>query len=81
MTTAESAETVRKIADLLRVAAFQRRITQGAIAKSAGLSRSAVSEYLNGHTAIPLSAYLDLCAALRINPNDLLDEAQAGLSE
>ena len=81
MTTTESAETVKRIADLLRVAAFQRRITQGAIAKSANLSRSAVSEYLNGHTAIPLSAYLDLCAALGINPNDLLDKAQSALSD
>lgn len=76
MTTSESARINRRVSERLRSAAFERRVTQASIAQRAKLSRSAVNEYLNGHKDMPFPAFLDICAAVGLDPHVLLSEVQ-----
>lgn len=76
MTTEESERVTAYIAERLRVMAFSQRVSQGEIGKRAGLSRSAVNEYLNGKAPIPLSAFIDICAAIGAKADEVLADAQ-----
>lgn len=76
MTTEQAEKYAKQIAGRLRAEAFARRVSQGAIAQAAGVSRSTINEYLNGHTPIPMGAYLDICTALNISPQGLIAEIQ-----
>lgn len=76
MTTEKTARVTAHIAGQLRVLAFQRRVSQQAIASRSGLSRSAVNEYLNGRKVIPMSAYLNICDALDVDSVAILAAAQ-----
>lgn len=75
MTTDKAAKITAAIANRLRVEAFNRRVSQGALAETVGVSRSAINEYLNGKSPIPLAAYLDMCDRLGLDSEDVLREA------
>lgn len=76
MTTEQSARVTAYMAERLRAEAFGRRISQGAIAEKISLSRSAVNEYLNGRTQIPIGVYLDICAAIGLDAEGIMREAR-----
>jgi transcriptional regulator with XRE-family HTH domain len=72
MATDMAEEATQNIATYLRHEAYLRSITQGTIAESAHLSRSAVNDYLRGKKEMRLPAFLDICAAIGVNPDDVL---------
>ena len=81
MATDSAVETTQFIATYLRNKAYYNRIAQGVIAERAQLSRSAVNDYLNGNVEMRLTAFLDVCAAIGVNPDDVVRAAAAHVSE
>lgn len=81
MTTEQSAAVTVKIAEELRALAFKKRVSQGSLAKAAGLSRSAVNEHLNARTPIPMPVFLDYCQVLGEDPAAVLRAAQEAASK
>jgi transcriptional regulator with XRE-family HTH domain len=47
-------------------------ITQAALAEKAGLTPSAISQFISGDREPSLSSLLQICYALQTTPNDLL---------
>ena len=61
----------------LRAERSRQQMDYGDLAKEAGMSRSSAHRYLNkSGLAVPLTALVDLCAALNMDPLEVLSEAQ-----
>ena len=80
MTTFTS-ELEAAIADQIQVIARRSdpRITQGDMAKAAGVGREAMNNYLTGKRAMPLPVLLNVCELLGVDLNDLATRAYAQL--
>lgn len=76
MTTERAAKITAYIAEYLRTTAYERRVSQGELAKAAEVNRGTMNEYLNGRSQMPIAVLFDVCARLDINPEDVLVKAQ-----
>lgn len=76
MTTENAARSVARVAAFLRLEAYSRSVSQGSIAEAAGVSRSAMNEYLNGRMTLPLGTFFDICFALGLEPDEVLREGR-----
>lgn len=51
------------------------------IAASTGLSKSVLHLYFSGARQIPMSAYIDICEALGVDPRVIFDRAEEALKK
>lgn len=65
-------EITARVAESLRTAATDRGVTDAMIADRAHLSRYMVRHYLAGTRDIHMTPFLDMCAVIGINPEDVL---------
>lgn len=70
----EVVDTTQKIATQLRVAIAKKNTapTNQEIAEKANISAMAVGRYLKGERAIPMPAYVAICAALEVDPVEIM---------
>lgn len=68
------ATVTAEIAQRLRTARTQRRLTQQALAEQLGMSREAISRYESGERDIHIATLIDLSRALGCPLTELLPE-------
>ena len=64
------------IAGELRAARGRLQLTMEQLAEASGVAKTTVNRAFKGETAIAIEPLLKLCAALKIDMAELLDEAQ-----
>jgi len=69
------------VAAELRAQRGRARVTVDALAERTGLAKSTVLNYLNNRRDIPMSAFLDLCTALDVNPREIFAAAEHSLQD
>lgn len=70
MTTADDYR--ERVAAEVRAAMARKRMTQAVLAKTAGISRQALSDRLAGKRSFTTDHIIGICAALDLDPADLL---------
>lgn len=64
------------VATELRAQRARVRISYESLVEATGLARSTLANYLEGRRQIPLEAFIDICAALHVEPRDIFAAAQ-----
>lgn len=67
------------VAAELRAERGRNKVTVDALATAAGLSKSAVLNYLNNKRDIPTTAFVEMCRALGVSPKVLFERAEQSL--
>lgn len=73
------AKASQSIAAQLRATVAVKGILKKDLAEQSGLAVNTLSRYLNGHRDIPVSAFMQICQALELDPGTVLDEAAKDL--
>lgn len=70
----EISDTTEKIARQIRLAVAEKSIAPSneKLARETGLASMSIGRYLKGERAIPMPAYIALCAALDIDPVEIM---------
>lgn len=70
----EQIDTTEKIARQIRLAVAEKSVAPSNewLAKQTGLAAMSIGRYLKGERAIPMPAYVALCAALDIDPIEIM---------
>ena len=73
VTTTDS-DTTEKIARQIRLAVAEKSIAPSneRLARETGLAAMSIGRYLKGERAIPMPSYVALCAALDIDPVEIM---------
>lgn len=69
------------VAAELRAERGRKKVTIEQLVKEAGLSRSAVLNYLNGKRDIPTPALVEISRALDVDPRLIFERAQVTVKE
>ncbi|WP_082123951.1 helix-turn-helix transcriptional regulator [Arthrobacter sp. YC-RL1] len=75
----DESKTSQSIAAQLRAVVAVKGILKKDLAEKSGLAVNTLSRYLNGHRDIPVSAFMQICQALGVDPGALLNEAAKDL--
>lgn len=75
----DEAKASQSIAAQLRAVIAVKGILKKNLADKSGLAVNTLSRYLNGHRDIPVSAFLQICSALGVDPGALLNKAAKDL--
>lgn len=67
------------VAAELRAERGRNKVTVDALAAAAGLSKSAVLNYLNNKRDIPTPAFVEMCNALGVSPRVIFERAEQAL--
>jgi transcriptional regulator with XRE-family HTH domain len=67
--------TEAQVARQIRVELAARAMEQGDLADRAGMARSTLSRYLQGHRSMTMTTFFSIAAALDTKPSDLLARA------
>ena len=62
----------------LRAARLGRCLTQAEVAEALGLPQSTISKYESGERRLDVIEFIDLCAALGVDPRDIVGRLLAG---
>ena len=69
------------VATELRAQRARVRITYDALVVETGLAKTTLINYLEGRRAIPLTAFADICRALRIDQRDVFTAAEHSIEQ
>lgn len=75
----DESKTSQSIAAQLRAVVAVNGILKKDLAEKSGLAVNTLSRYLNGHRDIPVSAFMQICQALGVDPGALLNKAAKDL--
>lgn len=65
-------QTLKNIGKRIRVARTEREMSQSELAIEAGTDKSRISKIENGSSVVGILLFVDICRALKVNPNDIL---------
>jgi transcriptional regulator with XRE-family HTH domain len=69
------------VATELRAQRARVRITYDALVQETGLAKSTLVNYLEGRRPIPLSAFAEICRALRADQREVFTAAQQSIEQ
>lgn len=75
----DESKASQSIAAQLRAVVAVKGVLKKELAERSGLAVNTLSRYLNGHRDIPVSAFMQICQALDIDPGALLNKAAEDL--
>lgn len=71
-------ERQRRLRASLRAARLSRCLTQAEVASTLGLPQSTINKYESGERRLDAIEFIDLCAALGIDPRDIVGRLLVG---
>lgn len=66
-------QTLKEIGKKIRLARCEREMSQSELALEAGTDKGRISKIENGVSVVGILLFIDICKALKVNPNDILN--------